>query len=163
MESINNAKMLALGNHECVENYIAFNPDGSINLAASFSYPTVVNSKYIASTGSVHSDYIVGGVSYPIDEYCNGIGGICIKTQNTSNSQLYGESIDGNDGNIGTAWRVIPWYSRDAKKDLRELQWLIPTVFKDTNKKGDILAVAHLDDNNKLGYIVTQTCTVVDH
>ena len=162
MESINNAKMLSLGDHECVENYIKFNPDGSIDLANSFSYPSLVNSYYIGKTGSVHSDYIIGGVSYPIDEYCNGIGGVCITTQNTSNSHLYGESIDGNDGNLGTTWRVIPWYTPDAKKDVKALQWLIPTLFKDTNERGDILTVAYLDANNKLDYLVTQTCTVVN-
>ena len=157
MEEINNAKMLTLGDHQCVETYIKFWPNQTVQLT--LTYPSVVNTFYDSNTGSVHSDYIPAGEpATAIDEYSDGQGGVCITVQD---SPYFTQSIDGNKGDLGTAWRAVPFYTKDAKKDVRALQWTIPTKFKDTNKRGDVLSVTYLDANNKIDYIVTQICTVV--
>ena len=152
MEAVNNAKMRGLGNHTCQEAYIKFNPIGTINFT--LEYTSVVNSQYIAATGSLHSDYTTSiGTSVTIDEYCDGHGNVCIEIVGAPNGGYYTESIDQNKGGLGTAHRAIGYYTLNAQKDVAGIQQFIPTYY------GDVLFLEWLDADKNIDYIVTQKCT----
>jgi hypothetical protein len=159
MQAVNNAKMLSLGYHNCTSVYIKFNADGTGLSIVNF--PSVVNSFYDADRGTLHSDYLVSG-SPPatIDEWADGRGNVCINITGAPNSDYYTESIDQNKGGLGTAWRSIGYYT-PQKREVKGVQWLIPTKFKDTDERGDILSLVFLDANNRIDYINMQTCTRV--
>src|SRR3990172_10550824 len=149
MKAVNQAKMLSLGDHSCVETFIKMFPNGTVQYQT--SYPSRVNSYYDASRGALHSDYYPpGGPVGLIDEYSTGTGKACINLANTSNANFYTESIDQNKNGFGSVWRAIGYYTPDAKKSIKAVQWLIPTVFGDTDEEGDILAFAMLDANNRM-------------
>lgn len=159
MFAVNQAKMLGLGDHPCVSTYIKLFPNGTQNVAASLSFPSRVNSYFDAGTGSLHSDYYVGGVvSAIIDEYIDGKGGVCIEIKGAPNSGFYTESIDQNKNGLGSVWRSIGYYTPDEFKSVKGVQWFIPTVFTDTGLGGDVLSLTFLDDNNRFDYINIQTC-----
>lgn len=151
MKAVNQAKMLALGMHDCTSTYIKFFPNGTQQFASSFS--STVNSYYDATTGSLRSEYNdVTGANVIIDEYCDGKGSVCIEIVNSTNSGFYTESIDQNKDGLGSVYRSIGYYTTDAKKRIKGVQWLIPTDF------GDVLLLTFLDENNKLDYSMYQTC-----
>lgn len=158
MKAVNQAKMLSLGDHACSETYIKMFPNGTQQSVT--SYPSRVNSYYDATRGALHSDYYAPGAPVGlIDEYSTGTGKACIDLVNTTNANYYTESIDQNKNGLGSVWRAIGYYTPDAKKSIKGIQWLVPTVFGDTGQEGDVLAFIMLDANNRLDYIVLQTCT----
>lgn len=155
MTSVNQAKMLGLGNHTCVENYVKFSPNGAI--LSTLTYTSTVDSRYVSSTGSLHSVYHnTAGTTTLIDEYCDGKGNVCIEQSNPDFAGYYTESIDQNKEGLGTTWRSIGYYTMDAKKKIKAIQHFVPTEY------GDILTVSFLDADNKLDYTIYQTCTKVN-
>lgn len=148
MRRVDYAKTLALGMHNCNTTMVVFNVDG--HPSSTITFPATVNSYYNATSGSIDSVYVpAGGSPIMIKEYSNGQGGACIDIEN---NPYYVVSNDITTGAKSTAFRVITMYEKNRNKNLRAVQWLLPTNW------GDSLVIVNTDDDGHFTDAIFQSC-----
>ena len=157
MKEFNHAKMFTLGNYTCNSTFITYDSDGSVG-STSTSRDEIVFSKYDAFTGSVRSIYYpVGGLppAY-VDEYADPVrGGACIEVTGDSSAGYYTQSLDQNKGGLGTTYRSIGYYTKDAKKTVVGITWFVP------KKDGYLLSLSWINEDQEMEYSVLQRCVRV--
>lgn len=148
---VNRAKMLGLGNHSCIIQINAYNPDGTLN--QSFQINQMIYNSYDAELGAVYSLNVPEyGSPTQYWEYADGNGNTCLQTNDADFSDYYLESIDQNKGNVGTVFRTIGFYTKNAAKKLRAIQHTMPTPY------GILVHVTVLDESMHVTSAVTMTC-----